>query len=70
MWVASRLGSGREVGSNPSDYQKYNENMKFVRNLFFIIIHHYLLSLLSNIIICIFIVDIYKSKFNFYYNLF
>ena len=31
----SRFGLGREVGSNLSDCQKYNENMKLLGNLFF-----------------------------------
>ena len=37
-WLAPRLGLGREVASNPSDCKKYNENMKFLRNLFFLIL--------------------------------
>ena len=34
-WLASRLGLGREVDSNLSECQKYNENVKFLGNLFF-----------------------------------
>ena len=33
-----RLGLGRKVDSNPSDCPKYNENMKFRGNLFFLIL--------------------------------